>query len=134
MIQYRSRHRNEKKKTEEQNSSDLGLRKKDRPMMNPFRLFPNSFAFILAAIASSAHLASSTLHPSTNLSTESNPASLLAKSIVGGSTQIKTPPEETSSLFGVGRVKLASENESIHVVKRDGSKEPLEAKKVRQSL
>ena len=60
----------------------------------------------------------------------SSPSSLLSKSIVGGSTELKPRPEEASTLFGVTRKKKAQEDESIYVVKRDGSKEPLEKKKV----
>ena len=58
----------------------------------------------------------------------SSPSPLLSKSIVGGS--LKPPVEETSTLFGVTRKNVAPEDEAIFVVKRDGSKEPLEKKKV----
>lgn len=60
----------------------------------------------------------------------SSPSSLLSKSIVGGSTELKQRPEEASTLFGVTRKNKGPEDESIYVVKRDGSKEPLEKKKV----
>lgn len=86
--------------------------------------------FYLAAVLSDVHSTSSSPSPSRPISTESHPSSLLAKSIVGGSTELKPPPEETSSLFGVSRKNVVPENESIYVVKRDGSKEPLEGKKV----
>ena len=60
----------------------------------------------------------------------SSPSSLLSKYIIGGSTQLKPPPEETSTLFGVSRKNVAPEDEAIYVVKRNGAKEPLEGKKV----
>lgn len=71
------------------------------------------------------------VHSSASSSSQGYPSSLLAKSISGGSTDLKPLPEETSSLFGIGRNSVAPEDETIHVVKRDGSKEPLERSKVR---
>jgi hypothetical protein len=70
------------------------------------------------------------IHSPPTPSTASHPSSLLAKSIIGGSTELKPPPEEVSSLFGVVQSNDVPEKEPIHVVKRDGSKEPLEGKKV----
>ena len=77
---------------------------------------------MLSGVQSTAPLSSS--------SSPSHPSTVLSKSIVGGSTTVKSPPDETSTLFGVSRKNVAAEDDSIYVVKRDGSKEPLEGKKV----
>jgi hypothetical protein len=89
--------------------------------MDSFLAFSIFALFNLSAVVSGVH---------SSASSESHPSSLLAKSIIGGSTELKPLPEETSSLFGIGRNSVAPENETIHVVKRDGSKEPLKGSKV----
>ena len=60
----------------------------------------------------------------------SPPSSLLSKAIVGGSTVIRSPPDEASTLFGVSTKNVDSQDELIYVEKRNGSKEPLERIKV----
>jgi len=60
--------------------------------------------------------------------------SSLSKSITGGSTELRSHRVETSSLFGVNRNNIASEDEFIDVQKRNGSKERLEEKKILERL
>jgi len=103
-------------------------------MINFLLLFWIFALLNLAAVVSGVHSSASSLSPSRTLSTESHPSSLLSKSIIGGSTELKPLPEEPSSLLGVGRNDVASENECIYVVKRNGSKEPLEEKKILERL
>lgn len=102
-------------------------RKLNAAMMDSLLAFSIFAVFNLSAVVSGVHSSASS-------SSQGHPSSLLAKSISGGSTDLKPLPEETSSLFGIGRNSVAPEDETIHVVKRDGSKEPLERSKVRFSL
>jgi len=96
-------------------------------MMDSLLAFSIFAVFNLSAVVSGVHSSASS-------SSQGHPSSLLAKSISGGSTDLKPLPEETSSLFGIGRNSVAPEDETIHVVKRDGSKEPLERSKILERL
>lgn len=98
------------------------------------RSFPASlwiFAiFHLAKTVWGVHSPSSVSSSSRILPTKASPSTLLSKSIVGGSTEVKPhPDEEASTLFGVTR-ENSNENDVIYVEKRDGSKQPLDGKKV----
>jgi len=63
-----------------------------------------------------------------------SPSSLLSKSIVGGSTELRSPPDEASTLFDVSKNGANAEDELIFVEKRNGSKEPLERMKILERL
>jgi hypothetical protein len=86
-------------------------------------------------VVSGVHSSSSSISSSQNLSNKKiPPSSLLLKSITGGSTELRSGSDETPSLFGVDRNNIGSDDESIDVQKRNGSKERLEEKKVRSLL
>eukprot|EP00536_Pseudo-nitzschia_multiseries_P007917 jgi/Psemu1/319245/estExt_fgenesh1_pm.C_1920001 len=63
-----------------------------------------------------------------------SPSALLSKSIVGGSTELLSPSDEASTLLDVDRKNTDVEDESIHVAKRNGSKEPFDRIKLLERL
>lgn len=100
----------------------------ERLLFHPFGNSRNFFATMNPRLALSFLQLGTFVVAVLSSASPSSPSPLLSKSIVGGS--LKPPAEETSTLFGVTRKNVAPEDEAIFVIKRDGSKEPLEKKKV----